>query len=83
VIRVYSMKNCKYCEQAKEYLKERGIPYEEINLSDKNNGEARKYYRSLGINVAPIITENSWIICGFDEEKKCLLDKYIKGVHEE
>lgn len=83
MIRVYSVNNCKYCEQAKEYLKERGVPYEEINLSDKKNGEARKYYRSLGINIAPIITEDSWIIYGFNEEKKCQLDKYLEGVHEE
>ena len=80
MIKVYSMNNCKYCEEAKKYLKEKGIPFEEINLSAKENGEARKYYRSLGIHIAPIITENSWIICGFSEENKLQLEKYIGGL---
>jgi glutaredoxin len=78
MIKVYSMKNCKYCEQAKDYLKEKGVPFEEINLSDKKNSEARKYYRSLGINIAPIITEDSWIIYGFNEEKKKNIDMHIR-----
>jgi len=83
MIKVYSMKNCKYCEEAKKYLKEKNIPYEEINLSAKENGEARRFYRELGIHVAPIITgvdknKLEWIIWGFDKEKRIQLESIIK-----
>jgi glutaredoxin 3 len=87
MIKVYSMNNCKYCEKAKEYLKEKNVPFEEINLSAKENREARKYYRELGIHVAPIITgldkkNLEWIIWGFDEEKKCQLESILKDGYE-
>lgn len=82
MIKVYSINKCKHCEEAKKYLKEKNIEFHEINLSAKENGEARKYYRELGIQVAPIITgvnkkNLEWIIWGFDEEKKCQLESIL------
>lgn len=82
IVKVYTLKNCKYCDKAKEYLKEQNIECMEIDLSAKENREARKYYRSLGVTVAPIITGfkdngDEWIICGFDEDKKKEMEKIL------
>jgi len=88
MIKVYSINNCKHCLEAKKYLKEKGIVFEDINLSAKENKEARKYYRELGIQVAPIITgidkkkNIEWIIWGFDEDKKCQLESILKDYYE-
>jgi len=87
MIKVYSINNCKCCEEAKKYLREKNISFEEINLSAKENREARKYYRELGIKIAPIITgvnkkNLEWIIWGFDEDKKCQLDSILKDLYD-
>ena len=75
MIKVYTIKNCKYCVEAKDYLKKHNIQFEELDLSAKENREARKYYRELGVKIAPIITginkktKKEWIVIGFEEEK--------------
>jgi len=69
MIEVYSVPNCKNCKAAKEHLDELGIEYEEINLKEKDNREARAFYRSLGVKTAPIITNgDKWILTEYDEE---------------
>jgi len=88
MIKLYSINNCNHCLEAKKYLNKKGIKYTEINLSSKENGEYRKYYRSLGIKEAPIITgtnkntDKDWIIFGFEEDKKTELDNMIKDSYE-
>jgi len=75
MLKVYTLKKCDHCLKAKEYLKTNNIPFKEIDLSAKENGEARKFYRGLGIKLAPIITGKNketgeeWILCGFKEEE--------------
>jgi len=88
MIKVYSMNKCKYCEEAKKWLKEKNIDFVEINLSAKENSEHRKYYRSLGVNVAPIITgfnhsDGEWIVCGFNEEKRKQLEELLKNAESD
>lgn len=70
---IYTLKKCEHCTKAKEHLKKLNVPFEEIDLSAKENGAARKFYRDLGVKVAPIIigrskkTGQEWTIWGFDE----------------
>ena len=77
MIKIYSKPGCKNCIQVKEYLSSRDVEYEDINLAAKDNREARKYYRSLGIRDLPVITneEKDWIIIGWN---KVLLEELIK-----
>jgi glutaredoxin len=55
MIKIYTLPNCSHCDKAKKILKEKNIEYEEINLKEPKNREAREYYRSLGVKTAPII----------------------------
>ena len=68
MIKIYTTENCKNCDKAKEYFKSNGIPYEEINLKEKDNREARAYYRSLGLTTLPVIVIGEEIIPEFDED---------------
>jgi len=68
MIKIYYKPNCKYCDKAKDYLRERNIEFESINLAKKENREARAYYRSLGIDMLPIIEGDNWILPGWDKE---------------
>jgi len=73
MIKIYTVPKCKKCKEVKKYLLENSIDYEEIDLAAKENREARAFYRSLGIQTAPVIVgENSggeWIITEFNEKK--------------
>lgn len=55
MIRIYFKPSCPHCTKAKEYLTSNDIEYEEIDLSKKENREERKFYRSLGIDILPVI----------------------------
>lgn len=71
-VKIYTTMNCDNCKQAKEYLNDKGIEYQEINLKEKENREARAYYRSLGIKTLPVITGlingEEFIIYEFDKD---------------
>lgn len=70
MIIIYTVPKCKYCIRAKEILNQKCIKYEEINLADPKNRDAREYYRSLGVKFAPIIKySNGLIMKEFDENK--------------
>jgi len=68
MIKVYTLPNCKYCDRAKTILKQHNIEFEEINLKDPKNREAREYYRSLGVKTAPIIVSEDWIIKDYNDK---------------
>jgi len=78
-VKIYSTTGCKNCKKAKDYLNNKGISFEEINLKEKQNREARAYYRSLGIKTLPVITGEvngeEFILFEFDED---IIDNLIK-----
>ncbi len=47
--RVYSLPDCSYCRTVKKFLKDSGVPYQDINLAEDKAGQAfmkeRKYTR--------------------------------------
>ena len=55
MIKIYSLPNCKHCKEVKDYLNERDLNFIDIDLKTKDNIEARKYWRSIGVNIVPII----------------------------
>jgi glutaredoxin len=69
MIEIYTVPNCKDCKKAKRHLNDLGIEYKEINLKEKQNKEARAFYRSLGVKTAPIITNgDEWILTEYDAD---------------
>ena len=79
-IKVYATQNCPHCHRAKELLKRKGIPFQEIDLTNdpKRREEATKRY---GWMTVPMIVIGDKCIGGADElyalEQKGKLEGYL------
>jgi len=67
-VKIYTTDTCVFCHQAKEYFKEKGIEYEEINLSENSDKVQELFQISGGMGVPVIIIEGR-VIRGFDREQ--------------
>lgn len=63
---VYTSNTCTYCAQAKEYLKENGITFEERNIKEPT---FRKELMGMGYMSVPVIKIDEEPILGFDKAK--------------
>lgn len=64
---IYSSNSCGYCVLAKEYLQEKGVSYEEKNVS--TDPAARKELIQKGYRGVPVIVVNGEEIVGFDKAR--------------
>jgi glutaredoxin 3 len=65
-VQVYSTRRCPYCVRAKRLLDERGIPFDEIDVSD--DAELRAdLMRRTGRRTVPQIFIDGKAIGGFEE----------------
>ncbi|UCC91831.1 MAG: glutathione S-transferase N-terminal domain-containing protein [Candidatus Aenigmatarchaeota archaeon] len=67
-VRIYSTPTCPYCKMAKEFLKEKGIEFEDVDVS-ANQDAAKEMIERSGHTGVPQIEINGKIIIGFDREK--------------
>ncbi len=65
---VYTTPTCRFCAATKRFLKERSIPFREIDVS-RNPEAARELQRKSGQTGVPVIDVNGRIIVGFDQAK--------------
>ena len=70
---VYSTETCPYCHMVKDFLKERKIEFEDVNVS-KDRQKAQEMIQKSGQMGVPVIDIDSEIIVGFNKEaiKKAL-----------
>ncbi|MDD5649862.1 MAG: glutaredoxin domain-containing protein [Candidatus Nanoarchaeia archaeon] len=71
-IKVYGAKWCPFCVKVEEFLEEKGIEFEKIDVDkDKKSAEyVMKATNQTGIPIIEIIENNkSEFIIGFDQEK--------------
>ncbi len=66
-IKIYSSNTCSNCTLAKEYMKEKGLEYEEKNIS--TDPEAKKELISMGYMGVPIIMIDDETVVGFNKDK--------------
>mgnify|MGYP001942195468 CR=1 FL=1 len=66
-VTVYTSSTCPYCTLAKDYLKERGVEYEEKNISTSR--EAREELMEKGHTGVPVILIGEEEIVGFDKAR--------------
>jgi len=67
-VKVYTTPMCPYCYTLKEFLKERNIEFEDIDISKDEKVKDEIIKRSGAIG-APIIEINGEIVVGFDRAK--------------
>jgi glutaredoxin-like YruB-family protein len=68
MIKIYSTPTCHYCAVAKDYLKDKNIPFEVIDV--KEDLKAREHMKQIsGQMGVPVIDVNGKIMSGWDEEK--------------
>lgn len=66
-VALFTLPNCKWCNEAKAYLKSKKIRFNIIDVS--KNKQALKDCQRHGCTGAPVVLiENKWI-CGFDKIK--------------
>jgi glutaredoxin-like YruB-family protein len=63
---------CPFCYVLKEFLKEKGIEFEEIDVS-KDEKARDEMIKKSGRLEAPIVEIDGEIVVGFDKEKICKL----------
>jgi len=67
-VKVYSTPTCPYCTMTKNYLKEKGIKFDEIDVSMNQEAADRMVNKSGQMGV-PVVEINGEMIIGFDKEK--------------
>ncbi len=64
-VKIYTTPTCVYCKGAKEYFKEKGVEYEEIDLG-KNPDRIQELVQISGQMAVPLILIDGKVIVGFD-----------------
>jgi len=65
-VKVYSTPTCPWCTVAKNYLKSRNVPFEDIDVS-RNRTAAVEMVQKSGQRGVPVIDIDGSIIVGFDQ----------------
>lgn len=66
-VKVYTSNTCPYCTMAKDYLKEKGIEYNEKNV--QTDAAARDELISMGYTGVPVLVIGEEEIVGFDRAR--------------
>ena len=67
MIKVYSTPTCPWCHKLKDYLNEKKIEFEDIDVSE-NQEAAKEMVEKSGQMGVPQIEINGKVIVGFDQE---------------
>ena len=67
-VKVYSTPACPFCTVAKNFLKEHGIEFEDINVQQDLEA-AQEMIRKSGQTGVPVIEIDGKIIIGFNEPR--------------
>ncbi len=67
-ITVYSTNTCPWCTKAKDYLKNKGVDFKEINVGIDRAG-AMEMIKKSGQQGVPVIDIDGNIIIGFDQAR--------------
>lgn len=63
---VYSTPSCPFCHKAKDYLKEKGVEFEDVNVAENPNRGEEMVQKSGQMGV-PVLDVNGDIIVGFNQ----------------
>ncbi len=66
-VQVYTLNPCPYCLRAKALLKQRGVPFEEIEVSRDDDDMRDKLYQQSKMKTFPQIFHGDKLIGGYDQ----------------
>lgn len=66
-VTVYTTPTCPWCTKLKNYLDEKGVPYQEVNVA-LDNEAAKNLIDLSGQRSVPVTTVGDQVIVGFDPE---------------
>lgn len=75
-VKIYSMPTCPYCHMAKDYLKAKGVKFEDIDVSADHEA-ANEMIKKSGFTGVPQIEIKGKVIIGFDRQA---LEKELKNL---
>lgn len=67
-VKVYSTLSCPWCRVAKDYLRSKEIPFEDIDVG-LDRGAAQEMVAVSGQYGVPVITVDGEVVVGFDRAK--------------
>lgn len=67
-VTVYSTTTCPWCDRAKAYLKQNGVPFVDIDVA-KDYNAAMEMVRVSGQQGVPVTVADGEVILGFDQAK--------------
>lgn len=67
-VKIYSTPTCPWCKKTKEYLKEKGIEFTDINVA-ADQAASKEMIEKSGQMGVPVIDIDGTIIVGYDLEK--------------
>lgn len=65
---IFTTPTCRFCRAAKNYLRERGVPFKEVDVS-RDPAAARDMVRRSGQSGVPVLDIGGKIVVGFDRPK--------------
>lgn len=68
MIKIYSTPTCPYCVTLKEFLKEKGFEFEDIDVSKDEKALQEMVDKTQQYGV-PVIDIDGQVVVGFDKEK--------------
>lgn len=74
MVKIFTTPGCPYCYTLKEFLKEKGIKFEEVDVSQNEKAREEMIKKSGKLEV-PVIEIDGQIVVGFDKERICKLLK--------
>lgn len=70
---LFSTPSCSYCQMTKQYFRQKGIRFKDVDVS-RDPVAARDMVRRSGQQGVPVIDIGGRIVIGFDRVK---IDKYL------
>ena len=67
-VKIYSTPSCPYCVTLKEFLKEKNIAFEDVNVAEDVKAREEMIHGSGQMGV-PVLDIDGEIIVGFDKQK--------------
>lgn len=66
-VKVYTTPTCPYCKMTKEFLKEKGVDFEELDVAGDDDARKEMVQKSGQMGV-PVVQIKDELIVGFDKD---------------